>query len=77
MAHPAHQLAAHREMQMTVKISAGRKPKPFRRPHSQLAAAIRIKVNNAKGSGGVANNAGKRSANKTKAVMMRCLSMKP
>jgi hypothetical protein len=64
-------------MQMAVKVNAGRKPRPLRRPHSQLAAAIRIKVNKAKGSGGVANNAGKRSANKTKAVMMRCLSMKP
>jgi len=49
----------------------------LRRPHSQLAAAIKINVSKAKGSGEVANNAGKRSANKTKAVMMRCLSMKP
>jgi hypothetical protein len=49
----------------------------LRRPHSQLAAAIKSSVNKAKGSGEVANSAGKSSANKTKAVMMRCLSMKP
>jgi hypothetical protein len=49
---------------------------PFMRPHSQAPAAIRIKVNAAKGSGLGANKAGNSKANKIKAVMSLCLSIR-
>jgi hypothetical protein len=46
-------------------------PSSINRPHSQAPAAINTKVSQASGSGESAKKAGKKIANKTKAVMMR------
>ena len=48
---------------------------PLRRTHSQPAAAMKIKVSAANGSGTGANNAGRTMPSRTTAVMTRCLSI--
>lgn len=74
-AHPCSQLKAHKPTHTAVRPRAGNMPNPLRRPHSQLAADIITSARQAKGCGETANKAGNSNANKTKAVMMRCLSI--
>jgi hypothetical protein len=72
---PAANAAAQAQANSAPKTKQASGAPPFKRAHSQPAAAINTKVNNAKGQAALANRAGSSNANKTKAVTTRCASM--
>ena len=73
--HPAASAAAQAQANKAPKTRQASEAPPFKRAHSQPAAAINTKVNNAKGQAALANRAGSSNANKTKAVTTRCASI--